>query len=251
MRRRYRGRMSDPAGEFHGKVVVVTGGRSGIGCATVQAFLQRGATVASLDVTNAPAPHDPRRIERICDVRDAEETERCIADLCDALGGIDVVVQCAGITRDGVLWKLALKDWDDVLETNLTGAFHVMRAVAPRLRARGGGAVIHVSSINGERGKFGQANYAASKGGLIALTKTAARELGRFGVRVNAVAPGFVRTPMTEHLSDEVVEQALEESILGRASEPEDVANAIVFLASDQARQITGQTIRVDAGQYV
>ena len=243
--------MSDPGPAFEGKVVLVTGGRSGIGRATVQAFLQRGATVASLDVTNAPVSHEERHLELVCDVRDAEATERCVDEVCERLGGIDVVVQCAGITRDGVLWKLELRDWDDVLETNLTGAFHVMRAVAPRLRARGGGAVVHVSSINGERGKFGQANYAASKGGLIALTKTAARELGRFGVRVNAVAPGFVRTPMTEHLPHDVVEQALGESILGRASEPEDVANAIVFLASDDARQITGQTIRVDAGQYV
>ena len=243
--------MSEHGPDFEGKVVLVTGGRSGIGRAAVQAFLMHGATVASLDVQNAPAVSDPRRLELVCDVRDADAVEQCVAQVCETFGGIDAVIQCAGITRDGVLWKLELRDWDDVIETNLTGAFHVLRAVAPRMRARGGGAVVHVSSINGQRGKFGQANYAASKGGLIALTQTAAREFGRFGIRVNAVAPGFVHTPMTEHLPKDAIDKALSESLLGRASEPEDVANAILFLASDHARQITGQTLRVDAGQYV
>lgn len=242
--------MSEHA-DFEGKVVLVTGGRSGIGRAAVVAFLARGATVASLDVEDAPSTKDARRLELVCDVRDAEAVDGCVAKVCEQFGGIDALVQCAGITRDAVLWKLTLSDWNDVIETNLTGAFHVLRAVAPGMRARDGGAIVHVSSINGQRGKFGQANYAASKGGLIALTQTAARELGRFGIRVNAVAPGFVRTPMTAHLPQEAVDKALGESLLGRACEPEDVANAIVFLASDQARQITGQTLRVDAGQYV
>lgn len=243
--------MSDERTRFDGKVALVTGGRSGIGRATVQALLDRGARVASIDMTCAPAVHDDHRMELLCDVRDVAATEACVAQVCEEFGGLDIVVQCAGITRDGVLWKLDPQDWDDVVSTNLSGAFHVLRAAIPPMRARGGGSIVHVTSINGERGKFGQANYAASKAGLIAVTKTAARELGAFGIRVNAVSPGFVRTPMTEHLAESVVELALSESLLGRASEPVDVANAILFLVSDEARQITGQTLRVDAGQYV
>ena len=141
--------------------------------------------------------------------------------------------------------------WESVLKVNLTGAFHVLKAAVPHLRSRGGGAIVNVTSINGMRGKFGQANYAASKGGVIALTKTAARELGRYDVRVNAVAPGLVKTPMTADLPEAVVQKAVDEAALKRVTEAEDVAAAVIFLLSDGARQITGETLRVDAGQYM
>jgi acetoacetyl-CoA reductase/3-oxoacyl-[acyl-carrier protein] reductase len=143
------------------------------------------------------------------------------------------------------------ESWRRVLEVNLTGSFLVLRVVVPGMRERGWGRIVQIASINGERGKPGQANYAASKAGLIALTKTAARELGPRGITVNAVAPGFVRTPMTEGLPEEVRRRAVEESALGRIGDPGDVAAVVAFLCSEAARHVTGQVIRVDGGQYL
>jgi NAD(P)-dependent dehydrogenase (short-subunit alcohol dehydrogenase family) len=168
-----------------------------------------------------------------------------------AHGRLDFVVHCAGITRDAVLWKLADEDWDAVLRVNLDAAFHLLKAAAPHLRRSERGAVVLIASINGERGKFGQANYAASKAGLIGLARTAARELGRDGARVNVVAPGFIATPMTAALADEHRQAALAETALGRAGRPEDVAAAVLFLCSDLARHVTGQVLRVDGGQLM
>lgn len=236
-----------PAQGHAQRVYVVTGGRSGIGAAVVHALRAQGAHVASLDVSKTGAGDG----EALCDVTSPEDVEAAFTAVVARHGRLDGVVQCAGITRDSVLWKLGDEAWHDVLQVNLTGAFHVLRAATPHLRAAGSGAVVNVTSINGMRGKFGQANYAASKGGLIALTKTAARELGAFGIRVNAVAPGLVRTPMTAALPEAVVQKALDESALKRVTEAEDVAAAVLFLLSDQARQITGETLRVDAGQYM
>ncbi len=233
------------------RVVLVTGGGSGIGHAVVEALRQAGAHVVAID----KKPPEGARFDGVMklgvDVTDEAAVQDAVVRIVDELGGIDGLVQCAGVTDDAVLWKMTPEAWREVLDVNLTGAFLMLRAVAPRLRARGGGAVVNVTSINGMRGKFGQANYAASKAGLIGLTKTAARELGTFGVRVNAVAPGFVNTPMTADLPVEVVDRALEEAVLGRVSEPADVAAAILFLLSDAARQITGETLRVDGGQYI
>lgn len=234
-----------------GRVHLVTGGGAGIGAAVVARLLADGGFVASLDVCPADRPENDRFLSLSCDVTDPAAVDAAVDAVVERFGGLDAVVQCAGVTADGVLWKLDPDDWRRVLGVNLDGAFYVLRAAVPALRARGRGAVVHITSINGERGKFGQANYAASKAGLIALTKTAARELGRFGIRVNAVAPGLVRTAMTASLPDEVVERAREESALGRVAEPEDVAAAVAFLLADEARQITGVTLRVDGGQYM
>ncbi|MCA8912394.1 MAG: SDR family oxidoreductase, partial [Planctomycetes bacterium] len=154
-------------------------------------------------------------------------------------------------TRDGVVWKLSDEDWRSVIDVNLTGAFHLLRESVPLMRALGRGNIVNIASINGERGKFGQANYSASKAGLIGLTKSAARDCGRFGIRVNAVAPGLVDTEMTRVLPAEVRQRAVNESVLGRISSPLDVANCVMFLASAMAQQITGQVIRVDGGQYI
>jgi acetoacetyl-CoA reductase/3-oxoacyl-[acyl-carrier protein] reductase len=149
------------------------------------------------------------------------------------------------------LWKLEDADWDEVMRVNLDSAFHVLKLAIPVMRRSGEGAVVLVSSINGERGKVGQANYAASKAGLIGLGRTAARELGRFGIRVNVVAPGMILTPMTEKLSQEIRDRAVEESALGRVGTPEDVARACLFLVSPLASHITGQVLRVDGGQLI
>ena len=243
--------MSDNLG--HGlaqKAFVVTGGRSGIGQAVVNGLLGHGASVCSLDVS-APADAGGGALEVVCDVTDPAAVDAAFAAAAERFGGLDGLVQCAGITRDGLLWKLSEEDWGQVIDVNLTGSFHVMKSAVPYLRARGGGAMVNVTSINGMRGKFGQSNYAASKAGLIALTKTAARELGTFDIRVNAVAPGLVQTPMTADLPEAFVQKALDEAALKRLTEAEDVAAAVLFLLSDLARQITGETLRVDAGQYM
>jgi 3-oxoacyl-[acyl-carrier protein] reductase len=150
-----------------------------------------------------------------------------------------------------VLWKLEPAAWSEVLRVNLDAAFLLLHDTVPLLRQRGAGSVVLISSINGERGKFGQASYAASKAGLIGLARTAARELGRFGIRVNVVSPGLIDTSMTASLPAEAREQALRESALGRAGEPDDVAGAVLFLVSDLARHVTGQVLRVDGGQLM
>ncbi len=232
-----------------GRVILVTGGARGIGAAVVARLRSEGCRVASLDLETEDT--NGADLSLSCDVTRPMQVRDAVDAVVERFGGLDGVVQSAGITSDGVLWKLEPSAWNRVIEVNLGGAFYLLRAAAPYLRARGGGAIVHIASINGLRGKFGQANYAASKGGLIALTKTAARELGAFGIRVNAVAPGFVRTAMTAELPAEVQERALEESVLDRVSEPEDVAAAVAFLLSDDARQITGVTLRVDAGQCI
>jgi acetoacetyl-CoA reductase/3-oxoacyl-[acyl-carrier protein] reductase len=189
--------------------------------------------------------------EVLMDVANAESVQQTVAALGKEGLLPDILVNNAGITRDGVIWKLLDEDWDRVLDVNLTGAFRMIRAAVAGMREKGAGAIVNMASINGERGKFGQANYSASKAGLIALTKTAARELGRFGIRVNAVAPGLIDTSMSESIPSSVLLKAREETLLDRVGDPIDVAHAVLFLSSDLASHITGQVLRVDGGQYL
>ena len=234
--------------DFSGRNIVVTGGASGIGKCVAEQLVASGAKVFVLDRTESSV-QDATSFP--CDVRDEEALVGVFAKISEQVGMLHGVVQCAGVTRDAVFWKLAQSDWEMVLDVNLKGAFLVMKHAMPLLRAADSGAIVNLSSINGLRGKFGQANYAASKAGLIGLSKTAAKEAGHFGIRVNVIAPGLVLTPLIEELPEEVKKKSVEESSLGRASRPEDIASAAMFLLSDQARQITGEVLKVDGGQYI
>lgn len=237
---------------FNGRVAWVTGAARGIGLRVSETLAQLGARVVGIDVQGSDALNAiaTRAIElNVADVQAvrsaAEDTER--AGLAP-----DVVVNNAGVTRDGVVWKLSEEAWDTVIDVNLKGAFAVMQAAIPLMRTHGrGGSIVNIASINGVRGKAGQSNYCASKAGLIGLTKAVAREVGRFNIRANAVAPGLVDTEMTRALPAEIRERALAETQLNRFVTLDDVARAVAFLASDWAEGITGQVVHVDAGQLI
>jgi acetoacetyl-CoA reductase/3-oxoacyl-[acyl-carrier protein] reductase len=231
--------------DFTGRVAIVTGGAQGIGAAIADGLVAGGAEVHVFDRTGRPQPDRAFHQIDICD-------GQAVTDRVAALPRpATLLVNNAGITRDRSILKMSDDEWQSVLQVNLTGAFTLIRAAAPAMVAAGEGRIVNIVSINGMRGKFGQANYAASKGGLIALTKTAAREFGPKGVTVNAVAPGMVMTEMARRLPEEILAKAVEESALKQLPEVADIANATLFLLSDLARRITGQVLKVDSGQYI
>jgi acetoacetyl-CoA reductase/3-oxoacyl-[acyl-carrier protein] reductase len=196
-----------------------------------------------------PQPSDgfPHRFVQI-DIADSDAVKLAVSDLPVPP---TLLVNNAGITRDRSIAKMSDVDWAAVLNVNLTGAFNMIRAVAPLMARQAFGRIVNVTSINGLRGKFGQANYVAAKAGLIGLTKTAAREFGRKNITVNAVAPGMVMTDMARALPGEVILKAVDEAVLPELADPADISNAVLFLLSDAARAITGEVLRVDAGQYI
>ena len=227
---------------------LVSGGARGLGRAMADALAAAGAEVHVFDVAaDAAGGCGPHRFHPV-DITDADAVAEAVASIGAAPG---ILVNNAGITRDRTLMKMSAQEWGQVLDVNLTGAFNLIRAVAPRMAAADGGAIVNITSINGIRGKIGQGNYAASKAGLIGLTRTAAREMGRKGITVNAVAPGMVMTEMARALPPEILQRALDETALGWLAAPEDIANAVVFLASHAARAISGQVLQVDAGQLI
>ena len=231
---------------FAGHHAIVTGGCRGIGRAIADALGAAGAGVHVFDVS-APEAGFRHRFASV-DIADPAAVESAVTGLP---GPVTLLVNNAGITRDRSLAKMSNAEWAAVIATNLTGAFNMIRAVAPQMAARGFGRIVNISSINGLRGKFGQANYAAAKAGLIGLTKTAAREFGKKGVTVNAVAPGMVMTEMARTLPPDILTKASDEAALRALAEPRDISDAVLFLLSDGGRAITGEVLRVDAGQYI
>jgi NAD(P)-dependent dehydrogenase (short-subunit alcohol dehydrogenase family) len=237
--------------ELGGRVAFVTGASSGIGAALARRFVSAGARVVAFDRRVPAAGVLPAEGVHFCkgDVTHQEQVDAAISQAATVFGRLDAVVNCAGITADAVTWKLSDEQWQRVLDVNLTGSFRVVRAAIPVLRKARGGAIVLISSVNGLRGKFGQSNYAASKAGVIALAKSAALETAAFGIRVNAIAPGYVKTPMTAAIPEAFQREALTETPLGRLAEPEEIADPILFLCSPLARHITGVVLRVDGGQ--
>lgn len=239
--------------ELEGRVALVTGGASGIGLACARELSRRGARVAVADADAAGLSRLARRFGAAnlyaIDVADPAAVRRAVADLTRRRRRLDILVLAAGICRDAVLWKMTDEAWSRVIDVDLSGAAHVLRAAAPALRRQRRGRVVFISSINGRRGKVGQSNYAAAKAGLLGLARSAARELAGSGVTVNVVEPGFTTTPMTAGLPSRIRRRALAETPLGRAGRPEDIAAAVAFFASPAASHITGQSLAVDGGQ--
>ncbi len=238
------------------KVALVTGGGRGIGEAIVLALAKEGADIVACDINLENLKEVARKVEKLgrkililkTDVSEVREVDELVKKALDKFTKIDILVNNAGITRDNLILRMSEEEWDQVLDINLKGAFNCLKAVArPMMKARWG-RIINISSIVGMMGNPGQVNYAASKAGIIGLTKSAAKELASRGINVNAIAPGFIKTAMTEALSDEVKERLSSQIPLKRLGEVGDVANLVVFLASDDASYITGEVIKVDGG---
>ena len=243
--------------ELTGKSALVTGGARGIGRAIVLRLATQGADVAFSYRGNAAAAQETaqaveglgrRALAVQADVKDPEAADALVKAALEAFGKIDILVNNAGITRDDLIMRMTEEAWRDVLETNLFGAFHMIKAVSrPMLKARSG-RIINITSVSGQAGQMGQANYSSAKAGLIGLTKATARELASRSITVNAVAPGFVLTELTKDLPEALQAEIVARTPLGRFGTVEEVADAVAFLASDEARYITGQVLAVDGG---
>ncbi len=246
--------------DLSGRTALVTGGSRGIGRAIAVRLAEQGADVCISYKGNVSAAEQTvAAIEALgrkalavqADARDQEAAIALVRTALEELGKIDILVNNAGLNRDDLIMRMKPEDWSIVLETNLFGAFYTIKAVTrPMLKARSG-RIINITSVSGQAGQEGQANYSSSKAGLIGLTKATARELGSRGITANAVAPGFVPTDLTADLPQELLEEAKRRTPLGRFATPEDVAAAVVFLASDEAACITGQVLAVDGGMVM
>lgn len=246
-------------GAFDGKVAVVTGAARGIGRTIAEKLAREGADVAICDLQADWLADTAAAIQGLgrkalplaVDVGAGEAVNACIAEVVKVFGKVDIMVNNAGITKDTLLVRMSDDDWDAVLRVNLKGTFLFSRAVAKHMMKQRSGAIVNIASVIGLIGNAGQCNYAASKAGVIALTKSTAKELASRGVRVNAVAPGFISSKMTDALSQEVRDQMMANIPQGRFGQPEDIAQAVAFLASDEASYVTGQVLSVNGGMVM
>jgi 3-oxoacyl-[acyl-carrier protein] reductase len=247
---------------LEGKNAIVTGGSQGIGAAIALEFAREGANVClTYRKHESEAQEYADQITKMgrkalavkCDISSFSEAETVVKAALDEFSSLEILVNNAGMNWDGVSWKMSEEQWDRVIEVNLKGYFNFTRHAAPIFKEQKYGKVINITSINGLRGKFGQTNYSASKAGIIGFTKSLAKELGGFGVNVNAVAPGLIETAMLRESEsrDKIIDMALAEIVLKRVGQPEDLANVVAFLASDKARHVTGEVVKVDGGQYI
>ncbi len=245
--------------DFKGKNIIVTGATRGIGLSIAEAFAQQGANVAICGtredaVTKAVeglSSFGGKVFGRAVNIAHAAECDAFVADVVKEFGSLDVLVNNAGITKDNLAVRMSEEDWRAVIDVNLTGTFFMSKAALKVMFKKRTGNVVNISSVVGEMGNAGQANYVASKAGIIGLTKTFAKEFGSRNIRVNAVAPGFVRTAMTDALPQDVKEKALENVPLKRFAETQDIAKAVLFLASEDASYITGHILSVNGGLYI
>jgi 3-oxoacyl-[acyl-carrier protein] reductase len=250
-------------GRLHDKVAVITGGARGIGAVTAATFVREGARVVICDVLVEPGEafaaelnavrggEEPVAVFASVDVTDAASVAALFAEAVARFGRVDILVNNAGITRDAQLKNLAESDFDLVVDINLKGVFLCAQAAALQMIAQGSGVILNAASVVGIDGNFGQTNYVATKSGVIGMTKVWARELGPKGIRVNALAPGFIETPMTAKMPEKIYSQMVERTPLRRAGTAQDIANAYLWLAGDEASFITGVTLRVDGGIVV
>ena len=246
--------------EFKGKTVLVTGGSRGIGAAIAQSFAEQGATIALNYAGSQEAAEEIR--EKILamgveckiyqgDVSDFSQVENMIKTVEEDFSGIDILVNNAGVTKDSLFMRMKEEDWDKVIDTNLKGVYNCSKSVIRGMIKRKFGKIINITSVVALSGNIGQANYAASKAGVIGFTKSLAQELGSRNIQVNSVAPGYIETSMTESIPQNIKDELIKKIPSGRIGSPDDVANAVVFLASDNANYITGQVISVNGGLYM
>ncbi len=245
---------------LEGKNAIVTGGSLGIGAAIALRLAEEGCNVAiNYRRHDTEAKQVVREIEALgrkglavkADVSSYDDAQNMVRTVVEELGGLDILVCNAGINWDGVIWKMSEEQWDTVINVNLKGYFNYNKAAALVFKDQKSGKIVNISSINGLRGKFAQVNYSASKGGEIAMSKSLARELGKFNVNVNVVAPGMVMTDMATSIPPEFLTKAMDETALGRFASPGDCADLVAFLCSDRSRHITGEVIKIDGGQYM
>ena len=245
--------------ELEGRVALVTGAAQGIGKAISLLLAKHGADIVVSDINLEKATETAKEIETMgrkaiavrVDVSKAGDVEQMVDTILKEFGRIDILVNNAGITRDKLILRMSEEDWDAVLDVNLKGTFHCTRAVVRHMAKQRYGKIVSIASVTGEMGNPGQGNYAASKAGVIGLTKTIAREFAQRGINVNAVAPGYVQTPMTDVLPEKVKEELKRLIPMDRLGQPEDVAEAVFFLVSERSSYITGQVLNVNGGIYM